>query len=234
MLRHVSVRPPSIRSTWLKAAVFGGAALAGTGVGIGIAVAHGSGSSSPGPKSAPSDPGIRWPAGARRAPDFSLRDQHGRAISVRSLRGRPAIVTFIDPQCRNLCPLEAKVLNEVPVELPASSRPAIVAVSVNPWGQAPSILRLDAVKWRLTPAWRWALGGYAALSRVWRRYAIGVRVRTKALAGVTVRQIDHTEAAYVIDPAGYERAVFLFPYRSEDVVKAVRALTAGRSSSSQR
>ena len=39
---------------------------------------------------------------------------------------------------------------------------------------------------------------------------------------------------YVIDPAGYERALFVFPYRSADVVSAVRRVSAGRSSSSQR
>ena len=110
----------------------------------------------------------------------------------------------------------------------------IVAVSVNPWNQTPSDLRQDAQKWHLTPEWRWALGSYAALSKVWQRYAIGVQVHTKTLAGVTVHTVDHTEAAYVIDPSGYERALFLYPYRSEDVVNAVRRVTAGRSSSSQR
>jgi cytochrome oxidase Cu insertion factor (SCO1/SenC/PrrC family) len=230
----VSVSPPSKRFPWLKAALVAGALVVGTGIGIGVAIAQGSGSSGTNLRTAPSDPGITWPAGARRAPDFTLRDQSGSAISLRSLRGRPVILAFIDPLCRNLCPLEAKVLNDVPAQLPASTRPAIVAVSVNPWGQAPSNLRLDAEKWRLAPAWRWALGAYAPLAKVWKQYAIGVQVHTKTLAGVTVHTVDHTEAAYVIDPSGYERALFVFPYRAEDVVAAVRRVTAGRSSSSQR
>jgi cytochrome oxidase Cu insertion factor (SCO1/SenC/PrrC family) len=232
----VSVRAPSNRFPWLKAALIGGALVVGTGVGIGVAIAQGSGSGSASVtlQTAPSDPGVSWPAGARKAPDFSLRDQAGRPISLRSLRGRPVILAFIDPVCRNLCPLEAKVLNDVPAAFPASARPAIVAVSVNPWGQARSNLRLDAERWRLVPIWRWALGSYASLAQVWRRYAIGVQVRTKTLAGVTVRQIDHTEAAYVIDRDGHERALFVYPYRSADVVRAVRGLEAGRASSSQR
>jgi cytochrome oxidase Cu insertion factor (SCO1/SenC/PrrC family) len=230
----VSARPPSNRFSWLKAALVGGALVVGAGVGIGVAIAQRSGPTSTNSQTAPIDPGITWPAGARRAPDFTLRDQSGKAISLRSLRGRPVILAFIDPLCRNLCPLEARVLNDVPARLPASARPAIVAVSVNPWGQGPSNLRLDAEKWRLIPEWRWALGAYAPLAQVWKRYAIGVQVSTKTLAGVTVRQIVHTEAAYVIDPAGYERALFVFPYRAEDVATAVRRVTAGRSSSSQR
>jgi cytochrome oxidase Cu insertion factor (SCO1/SenC/PrrC family) len=230
----VSASPPSNRFPWLKAALVGGALVVGAGVGIGVAIAQGSGSSATNLRAAPNDPGITWPAGARRAPDFRLRDQSSASISLRSLRGRTVILAFIDPLCRNLCPLEAKVLNDVPARLPDAVRPVIVAVSVNPWGQAPSHLHLDAVKWRLAPAWRWALGGYAPLARVWKQYAIGVQVHTKTLAGVTVHTVDHTEAAYVIDPAGYERALFVFPYRADDVVSAVRRLTVGRSSSSQR
>ena len=75
---------------------------------------------------------------------------------------------------------------------------------------------------------------FAALAAIWKRYAIAVRVRVTKFAGITARQVDHTEAAYVIDPSGYERALFLYPYDSADVVSAVRRVTAGRSSSSQR
>jgi cytochrome oxidase Cu insertion factor (SCO1/SenC/PrrC family) len=136
------------------------------------------------------------------------------------------LLAFLDPLCRNLCPLEAKVLNDVPSRLPAGARPEIVAVSVDPWGQARSTLREDAVRWRLVPQWRWALGSYVGLARVWRSYAIGVRVRTKTIAGVAVHEVDHTEAMYLIDGAGDERAVFVYPYLSEDVVRAVRALSS--------
>lgn len=234
MPRHVSASPASKRSSRLKVVLVAGAAAVGAGVGIGVAIAQGSGGGSPGKLTARPDPGVTFPAGSRRAPDFSLRDQAGRLISLRSLRGRTVIVSFIDPVCRNLCPLEAKVLNDTVASLPVAGRPVIVAVSVNPWNQTAADLRLDRRKWRLVPEWRWGLGSYAALSKVWQAYAIGVRVRTTTLAGVTVHEVDHTEAAYVIDPSGFERSLFIYPYRSEDVVSAVRRLSAGRSSSSQR
>jgi cytochrome oxidase Cu insertion factor (SCO1/SenC/PrrC family) len=215
----------------VKPALIAAAAVVGAGVGVGIAIADQSPSGNP--TSPPSDPGIAWPAGARPAPNFVLRGENGAPVDLRSFRGRPVIVAFIDPVCRNLCPLEARVLSDVPARLPAASRPAVVAVSVNPWNQTGADLRLDAQKWRLTSQWRWALGGYAQLANVWKHYSIGVRVRTKTLAGVTVHEVDHTEAAYVIDAAGDERAVFVFPYRTEDVVRTLRLLTA-RPSSSQR
>lgn len=217
----------------MKIAVVAGAVVIGAGVGIGVAIAEGSGGSSPKLEAQP-DPGVTFAPGTRPAPGFTLRDQAGRPLSLRSLRGRTVILSFIDPVCRNLCPLEAKVLNGTVAALPAASRPTIVAVSVNPWNQTAADLRLDREKWRLGPEWRWALGNYADLSRVWRQYAIGVRLRTKTVGGVTVREVDHTEAAYVIDADGYERSLFIYPYRSKDVVGVVRRLSAGRSSSSRR
>ncbi len=217
----VNASPSSSRFSRAKVALLAGAVAAGAGVGIGVAIAQGDSSAKP---TAVTDPGTFWPAGVRRAPDFALHDQTGRPISLRALRGRTVVLTFIDPVCRNLCPLEAKVLNDVAGQLPAGERPAIVAVSVNPWNQTPADLRRDAREWRLLPQWRWALGRYPAPARVWQRYAIGVQERTKTQGGVTVHEVDHTEAAYVIDPAGYERALFLYPYRSQDMIGALRRL----------
>jgi cytochrome oxidase Cu insertion factor (SCO1/SenC/PrrC family) len=222
--RDVASEPSSKRFSWLKIAVLTGAVVVGAGVAIGIAVARDSGGG-PSAEAAPTDAGTTWPAGTRRAPGFALRDQAGRPLALDSLRGRTVVMAFIDPLCRNHCPLEARVLNDVTRRLPAGAKPAIVAVSVNPWGQAPANLRLDGQKWHLVPEWRWALGDFRRLAQVWRRYAIGVQVRTKTTGGITVHDVDHTEAAYVIDAQGFERALFLWPYRAADVAAAVQRVS---------
>jgi protein SCO1/2 len=170
-----------------------------------------------------------WPGGKRRAPSFSLVDQRGKRVSLAQFRGRPVIVTFIDPLCRNFCPLEAKQLNELVRSLPRRSRPAIVAVSVNVYGNGRSNLLQDVSKWRLAPEWRWAVGRRGQLASVWRRYQIGVLVTTKRIAGVTVHEISHTEATYLIDGRGYERALFLWPFRSADVRAALAELSSSAS-----
>jgi cytochrome oxidase Cu insertion factor (SCO1/SenC/PrrC family) len=164
-----------------------------------------------------------WPAGARRAPAFTLRDQHGRPLTLSSLRGRPAIVTFIDPLCRDFCPREASVLSEAAASL-GKDAPAIVSVSVNPWANTARNFREDAVHWRLAPGWRWGVGSYAALARVWKDYAVGVQVTQKTIAGVKLRNIVHTGAAYLIDADGYERALFLYPFTTAQVVAAARTM----------
>ena len=134
------------------------------------------------------------------------------------------IVSFIDPVCRNLCPLEAKELTRVVTDL-GSAAPAVVAVSVNPPADTASAFRQDARVWKLPRSWRWGLGPERTLAHVWRDYAIGVQVQRKTIAGVTVRDVVHTEAAYVIDARGDERALFVWPYRAADVEKVVRSVS---------
>ncbi len=172
---------------------------------------------------------MTWAAGARPAPDFRLVDQSGSPVSVSGFRGRPLIVTFIDPLCRNFCPLEAKQLNTLVRTLPASQRPAIVAVSVNIYGNARANLLQDVAKWRLVPEWRWAVGNPHQLAQVWRRYQIGVLASTKKIAGVTLHEITHTEAAYVVDRKGFERALFLWPFKAQDVSSVLRRIAPAAS-----
>ena len=171
-------------------------------------------------------PAVTWAAGARVAPNFHLTDQNGKPVSLIGLRGRPVLVTFIDPLCRNYCPIEAQRLNDVVNAFPQGSKPAIVAVSVNVYGNAHSILMEDARKWKLVPQWRWAVGHPAVLSRVWNAYHVEVLATTKTLAGVTVHTIAHTEGAYLIDSKGFERALFLWPYGAAGVVQTLRTLTS--------
>ena len=146
-------------------------------------------------------------------------------MSLGAYRGRPVIVTFVDPLCRNLCPLEAKLLNQVVGEMPSDRRPVILAVSVDVYANARANLLQDVHKWELVPEWHWAVGPAARLSAVWKRYSVGVSVRTRRIAGTTIRYILHTEAAYVIDATGHERALFVWPFYPQDVERTLRELT---------
>ena len=49
-------------------------------------------------------------------------------------------------------------------------------------------------------------------------------MQTKRLAGVTVRNVIHTEGSYVIDARGFERALFLYPFRAADVERELEEL----------
>jgi len=135
------------------------------------------------------------------------------------------IVTFIDPLCRNLCPLEAQVLNQVDREMPVSQRPVILAVSVDVYADARADLLQDVREWHLVPQWHWGVGRPVQLAEVWQRYEVGVSVVTKRIAGTAIRYITHTEAAYVVDSSGHERALFVWPFYPQDVERELRQLS---------
>jgi len=207
-------RPPSHRLRWILWGAAGLVVAAVLAFVLVNAFVPSSSSSSP-------DVTATWPAGARPAPVFALHDEHGNPLTLQSLRGRPAIVTFIDPLCRDFCPREASVLSEAAAAL-GKDAPAIVSVSVNPWADTPANFRADAGHWRLAPGWRWGVGSYGELADVWKRYAVAVRVTEKKIAGVKVRNIVHTGAAYLIDAKGNERALFLYPFTTDQVVSATK------------
>jgi len=201
--------------------------LCGVAVGAPILAAGRSRRSAPTPYSAVSlvsPPASSWGPGERRAPDFSLRDQDGRRVSVAANRGHPVIVTFIDPLCRNFCPLEAQVLNQMERQIPAAHRPVIVSVSVDVYANARRYLLQDDREWRLVPEWRWAVGPSADLAAVWNSYRIGVKVKTWRINGTVTYRIDHTEAAYVLDATGHERALFVWPFNPQDLEHVLRQL----------
>jgi cytochrome oxidase Cu insertion factor (SCO1/SenC/PrrC family) len=170
-------------------------------------------------------PAATWGAGKRAAPAFRLADESGRPISLAAFRGRQVILTFIDPLCRNYCPIEAQHLDDVVGSFPAAQQPAVVAVSVNTAGNTRATLLEDRQKWSLGPEWHWAIGSGRALARVWRAYGIAVLVSTRRIAGIKVRNVVHTEAAYVVDPRGYERAIFVWPYSAQGMISTLRSLS---------
>jgi len=214
----------------LHLALWAGVALIGVAGGVALGIVFQARHSTAVPNTvAPAGPAATWTAGAKLAPEFTLTDQNGKAVSLAAFRGRPVIVTFIDPLCRNFCPLEAQALNRAERALPAAQRPAIVAVSVNQWGNARRNLVEDVHKWRLTPEWRWGVGDAKRLAAVWHAYQIEVLAQTKTIAGVTVHQITHTEGAFLVDRTGHQRALFLWPFRAADVTRTLQQLARASS-----
>lgn len=227
----MSVQQPSVpagRSFWgiprFVWAIMLGVSLGVAALVVFLLVATASGTSGspnatgPGVLAAQGGPSSTWAAGEKLAPGFSLSDEHGSPISLGRFHGRPVILTFIDPLCTTFCPLEAKVLDQMLAQLPAAQRPAIVAVSVNRLGDNARAYAHDAHAWKLTSAWHWAVGGQPALQRVWRDYGIGVMVDPKT------KDVAHTEAAYLVDPHGYQRALYIWPFNANDLVRGLRSL----------
>ena len=152
-----------------------------------------------------------WPAGARPAP----------ARGLPNLRGHTSVVTFMDPRCTSICPIEGRQLASILRRLPAASRPTLVLVSVNPQATA-----LDAARaartWQLASFHpQWVLGSHATLSKVWSAYHVQVRP--------TKGDILHTLVAYLLDRHGDERTAYLFPFAPAFVQDDLARLAAERA-----
>ena len=163
-----------------------------------------------------------WAAGRVAAPGFTLRDQRGRLVSLSARRGRTLVVAFMDSRCRQICPLEGRVLGRAIAGLPVSSRPELLVVSVDPWADTAASARAAVSRWGLSGRWHWLFGTPRQLARVWRAYRIYVK-RTPG-------DIVHSDAVYVVDRSGYERAGFLFPFLPGPVRHDLAVLARGSAS----
>lgn len=165
-------------------------------------------------------------AGSRPAPAFTLRDQNGRSVSLRSLDQRPVLLTFLDSRCKNQCPIEGRQLTEAVQRLHGARPPAIVVVGVNPLQDTPSSERKFAKEqgWGNLP-WYWLSGSRAALAPVWKKYGIQVITKRYIVPGSKpVINVTHTIAVYLVDRKGDERAAFLPPLEPAEVARDVRTL----------
>ena len=183
------------------------AVVVGAGGGALIRVLTGSGTAAARPSLPTLHGQAVWKAGARRAPNVSLRDQTGRVVTLASLRGSPVVLTFLDSQCKSSCPIEGRQLGSVLRRLPAAQRPTLVIVSVNHTGDTPAGIRRALAEWHLNGPWavHWLNASTRAqLASVWRSY--GVRVIPKS------NDVVHSLALYLIDRRGYERTAYLFPF----------------------
>jgi protein SCO1/2 len=168
---------------------------------------------------APAD--ATWAAGTRPAPNFTLANQDGRAISLSSLRGRVVLLTFLNSRCKHLCRIEGPLLGDVQRSLPEAARPVIVAVSVNPEDTAASV-RTAARDWGWEPDdWHWLMGNAKQLADVWAAYGVDVQQAPD--------DVLHSGALYVIDRAGDERAGYATPFDQQRVTRFIRSLGATAS-----
>jgi cytochrome oxidase Cu insertion factor (SCO1/SenC/PrrC family) len=135
---------------------------------------------------------------------FTLVDQHDRAVSLASLRGKTVALTFLDDVCTSDCPVIAQEFRMADTLLGADTgKVELVAVNLNPRYIAPDYLVAFDRQERLeqVPNWLYLTGSLQQLERVWGSYG---ETAEYAPGGAMV---DHSESAYVIDANGSVRYV---------------------------
>ncbi len=71
------------------------------------------------------------PPGTNRLPDFSLRNYDGRVVRAADLKGKVVLITFLDSQCTETCPILAAQIGQGIDRLSLRERQEVVAVAIS-------------------------------------------------------------------------------------------------------
>lgn len=139
--------------------------------------------------------------GSLAAPDFRLKDQFGKPISLSQFRGKTVVLTFLYTHCPDVCPLTAEKLHAAQEQLGNNAaRVVVLAVSTDPKGDTPSTAQHFSQEHKLSTNWHYLLGTHSDLAPVWNAYSV--------YAQPAVKTVTHTSAVYLIDDEGRERIFF--------------------------
>ena len=129
------------------------------------------------------------------ASDFTLSDQFGQPVSLRSFRGKVTILAFNDSECTTVCPLTTTAMMDAKAMLGAArSRVQLLGVDADPAATSVEDVWSYSELHGMLHAWRFLTGSLAQLKQVWKHYGIE--------AAIQRGQITHTPALFVIDPRG--------------------------------
>ena len=156
------------------------------------------------------------PPGSMTAPDFSLSDQDGKAVSVSALRGHVLAITFLDSHCKQLCPLEAEQLAQAQRSLGPNANLSLLVISVAPATDTPDSERAFAAAHHWSGDWHWLTGTPNELASVWKAYSIAVQG--------TPDNILHSTVLYLVDKSGYQRAGWASGLQPDQLARDVRFL----------
>lgn len=154
-------------------------------------------------------------------PSFSLKDQSGAVVTTQSLRGRPAIITFMDMTCTQECPIIAAMLQQTATFLgpEKSAQVEWMIVSVNP-KNSPTDVTDFMKKNNVTLPVKVLLGTQAELKPVWDNFHIEVIP--------TPDDVNHTVALFLVDQNGVERMIFLGAFDSKALAGDLSTLLANK------
>jgi protein SCO1 len=127
------------------------------------------------------------------APDFDLRDQEGKRVSMRAFRGRPVVVTFLYTHCQDTCPITAQTvrgaLDDIGHDVPA------LAIAVDPPNDTPGSARKFLAEQRVSGRIDFVLGSRAQLRPVWKGFGVRPQQVTE----------EHTAHITLVDARGIQR-----------------------------
>jgi protein SCO1/2 len=155
-------------------------------------------------------------------PDVSLIDQHGKTISLASLKGKPVLIDFIYTSCASTCPVLTAKIAAVARELgPAlGANVTIVSITLDPEHDGPAQLAAYAKSQSAdNNGWLFLTGKPADIDQVLAAFKLR---RMRESDG----SIMHSVSAFLLGPDGHQ----IRQYNALDVSAKAVAADIGRSS----
>lgn len=138
---------------------------------VAVVALGGDGATTPAPAS--SYVGSRPPEGIE-LPSFSLTDEAGRPVRSAELRGSVVLVTFLDTQCTDACPIVAGELARAVDALAPSERERVrvLGISVDPAEDTRAAVRAFLARHRAQGRLSYLTAPEAEMEPLWRSFAI--------------------------------------------------------------
>ena len=113
-------------------------------------------------------------------PELALADQDGDTVRTQDLRGKVALVTFLDTQCEESCPLIASAIADGLGRLSADERGRVVAValSVDPAEDTPASVRRFLTSRGAEEAVRYLVAPEAEMRPLWEAFGVAASADT--------------------------------------------------------
>jgi len=122
----------------------------------------------------PREPALEFrgstPPAGLMLPSFSLPDQNGRTIDSDDLRGKVVLVTFLETQCTESCPIIGEMIREAFRRLDGEA--VALGISVHPGDDTPSAVREYLRRHRLRGELRYLVAAERELRPVWKAFAV--------------------------------------------------------------
>jgi protein SCO1 len=156
------------------------------------------------------------------APQFTLTDQNSQSFSLKDLRGRVAVVTFLFTSCSDTCPMLTAKLVGIQRQLGADQpRVHFVGITVDPLTDSPAVLKRYAQAHSADPArFSFLTGSFDQIGDVSARYAVFYKKQPNG-------NVDHTFLTSIIDTQGTLRVQYLgWRFDPKEFLADLRALLA--------
>jgi len=155
------------------------------------------------------------------APEFKLTDQDGKQLTLKELRGKVLVVTFIYASCTDTCPLLTAKMAGLQSRLGPAFGPQVffISISVDPEHDTSRVLRAYASAHHVnTTGWAFLTGTTAEIRETAKRYGIYYKKNPHG-------DIDHTFLTSLIDQKGMLRVQYMgVQFNPDEMLRDLQSL----------